>query len=360
MTKTTVHYFVIIFYILLNLTSSGQDFYVTVPINVPVGNKAYTINLTSCNTQEIFSCPPTNNIGQYPENQFTDIAIDRDQNLYSVSGWGSLYKRKLSDVTSCQFLGTFYNSNSINALVADSATTIYAAGNFGGACTLYKYSAGLFNTLGNLPVGIFSAGDLFFYEQRLFLTATDANLTRSFLVEINTTHPELSCEYMNLENYQPYGAFSVRNGTSSRAYIVCTNSPSSSSLREINISNKVISDIICNYPFLITGAAIPYLRTSNNTVCTQQPTNPSGSGDEYLHIQNPCVSTILKVITNIPVSNVSDIRLFSTSGALVRKYSLQNFPDKLEVFNLASGMYLLKLTRRNGNTMVRKIIKVTN
>jgi hypothetical protein len=356
--KTFVQCFAILLFLLLHVFAFSQDFYVSAPINVPVGNKAYGLSLSGCNTQEIFSCPPTNNIGQYPENQFTDIAIDKDQNLYWVSGWGSFYKRKLSDPASCQFLGTFNNSQSINALVADSAATMYAAGNFGGVCILYKYAAGVFSTLGNLPAGIFSAGDLFFYEQRLFLTATDGNLTRSFLVEINTSLPELSCEFMSLENYQPYGAFSIQSGTSSKAYIICTNSPTASSLREINMSNKGVSGIICNYPFLVTGAASQYRRTSNNTVCTQVVPNPGGSTDEYMQVQNPCVTTTLRIFTNIPASDIGDIRLYNVSGALIKKYPSQHFPNNIEVGNLASGMYLLRLAKKNGETLTRKIIKM--
>ncbi len=275
--KTATQYSIILFCLLLNFTSNAQDVYVTSPVNVPLGNKTYVINLSNCNTQEVPSCAATNNIDQFPENQFTDIAIDGEENLYWVSGWGSLYRRKLCDAMSCQFLGVFDKGNSINALVADSAAILYAAGNSGGVSVLYKYEGGVFKKLGDLPAGIFSAGDLLFYEHRLFLTATNASLSHSFLVEVNTTTPELSCVYMDLGNYQPYGAFCIHTGSSSKAYIICLDNPSSSSLREVDIPNKFVSDIICSYPFLINGAAAFYAQTSNNTICTQNPTNTDGS-----------------------------------------------------------------------------------
>lgn len=280
MTKTAARYFFILCSVLLSVSLSAQDIYVTASVN-PIGNKTYRINPANCDVEEIYTCNPTNNIGQFPENQYTDIAIDGQQNLYWVSGWGSLYKRNLGDVNSCEFLGVFDNSKSINALVADSATTLYAAGNFGGVCTLYKYSGGNFSTLGNLPAGIFSEGDLFFYEQRLFLTATDAYLTHSFLVEINTTNPELSCAYMELDCHQVFGAFSVKAGTTSKPYIISANTSSSSSLREIDIANKVVSSVICDYPFMAAGATAVYSQTSNNTVCTQHSTTTPGCVNEY-------------------------------------------------------------------------------
>ena len=138
MTKTIARYAAILCFILPVLTLSAQDVYVTSPVDVPVGNQTYKINLATCAAQEVHTCPPTNNTGQYPENQYTDIALDGEENLYWVSGWGSLYKRKLSDDNSCQFLGSFTSSNTVNALVADSSNTLYAAGNGGGVCTFYK------------------------------------------------------------------------------------------------------------------------------------------------------------------------------------------------------------------------------
>src|SRR5690349_13573995 len=116
-------------------TSFAQTFYVTVPIDFPVGNKAFELNTSTCDSFGIFFCLPTHDTAQYFENQFSDLAIDKNQNIYYVSGWGSLYKRNLNDTTSCQFLGTF--NTSINALLADSQDVIYAAGQVNGVCKLF-------------------------------------------------------------------------------------------------------------------------------------------------------------------------------------------------------------------------------
>jgi hypothetical protein len=241
---------------------------VTCPINVPVGNKSFQLNTTNCDSLQIFVCPPTNNTGQYPENQFLDIAMDKHQNLYYVSGGGSLYKRSLTDTTSCQYLGTF--NMPINALVADTANLIYGASQVNGICRLYRYniSSDIFDTVGAFPTGFFSAGDLFFYEGNLFLTGTDAAFTSSYLIQVNIADPSQSCYYMGLQNLQPCGAFSINYGTFSKAYILTTNGASiSSSLIELDLVNKTIGNPICTYPFWIAGASIYYNITSNSSVC---------------------------------------------------------------------------------------------
>lgn len=341
----------------LTLTIYSQDFYITSAVNVPLGNQSFKLNVINCSTPGIFICPPTNNIGQYPENQYGDIAVDNNQNLYYVSGWGSLYKRNLNDTSSCQFLGTFNNSNSINALVSDSAGELYAAGNFGGVCTLYKYNSGDFKTLGNLPPTFFSAGDLFFYEHRLFLTGTNSDFSSSFLVEINLTNPQLSCYYMGLQNFQPFGAFSIRNGSTSEAYILCTTSSISSSLRKIDISNRSVSDTICNYPFLIAGAATYYDLTTSNSSCVVTAVNTLNQTADYFLVQNPS-SALIRTKTNIDQLNISSLVLFDISGRFIKNYSVHDFPKNLDVENIPSGIYILQLTTKNKRIITQKVLRL--
>jgi hypothetical protein len=243
---------------------NGQTFYVNKLIDYPIENKTFELSVLNCDTPKISSCAPTNNILQAPENQYTDIAIDTSKNIYYVSGWGSLYTRKLNDISSCKFLGIFDNSNTINALVTDVQGIVYAAGNHAGISTLYKYDSKtqVFSVIGNFPPNYFSSGDLFFYEGKLFLTATNSNFTNSFLVEVNLSSPSQSCYYMDLGNLHPWGAFSINYSLQSKAYIISTESISqgnyASTLFEINLALKTISPAICIYPFDITGAASIY------------------------------------------------------------------------------------------------------
>jgi hypothetical protein len=246
------------------LKISAQTFYANMVIDYPVENKTFQLNVMNCDTPKIYSCPPTNNILQYPENVYTDIAIDTNQNIYYVSGWGSLYTRKLNDTSSCRFLGTFDNSNSINALVTDVKGTVFAAGNHDNISTLYKYEplTNIFSIIGNFPPDFFSSGDLFFYEGKLFLTATNSNLTNSFLVDVNLSNTSQSCYYMNLQNLHPWGAFSIKYNSYSKAYIISSDYLSAnnytSTLFEIDLTSRTIGQLICVYPFDITGAATIY------------------------------------------------------------------------------------------------------
>ena len=261
------------------LKISAQTFYANMVIDYPVENKTFQLNVMNCDTPKIYSCSPTNNILQYPENVYTDIAIDTSQNIYYVSGWGSLYTRKLNDTSSCRFLGTFDNS-SINALVTNVNGTVFAAGNFNSICTLYKYEpqTHAFSVIGNFPPNYFSSGDLFLYEGKLFLTATNSTFTNSFLVDVNLSNPSQSCYYMNLLNLHPWGAFSIKYNSYSKAYIISVDNISTnnytSTLFEIDLTSRTIAQLICVYPFDITGAAsiyniVPSIVDSNS--CTTLP-----------------------------------------------------------------------------------------
>lgn len=252
----------ILFGIILFCKVNSQSFYATKNNDFPNENTLFVLNVLNCDSIRSFSCPPTNNIQQYFENIYSDIAID-SQNIYYVSGWGSLYSRKLNDTTSCQFLGVFNNST-INALTTDINGTIFAAGNQNGVATLYKYNPQLhvFSTIGNLPPTYFSSGDLFFYEGKLFLTATNSNFTNSFLVEVNVSNPSQSCYYMNLQNLHPWSAFSIKHNLYSEAFVISTEYISAgnytSTLFKLNLPLRTISSPICVYPFAILGAATVY------------------------------------------------------------------------------------------------------
>jgi hypothetical protein len=167
-------------------------------------------------------CQPTNNVEQYFENTYTDIAIDYLNNIYYVSAWGSLYRKNTND-SSCEFLGKFGdNLGTINSLVADSNVLLYASGNSNGVGVLYKYdiNLGVFSELGSLPTNYIASGDLFFYEDRLFLTAQNITTSKYCIIEINMIQPEISCFYMDLNNLEALSAFSVNYGTFSKSYIL--------------------------------------------------------------------------------------------------------------------------------------------
>lgn len=343
----------LVFFLFFGIQLNAQTFYATSTVNFPVGNKLFRLDAITCDSMREYSCPPTNNISQYPENHFTDIALDRYQNIYYVSGLGSLYSRNLGDSATCMFLGTF--NSAVNALVCDSAATIYAAGNTGGVCTLYKYDGGVFSTLGNFPPGMYSAGDLFFYEHRLFMTATDGTFNTSFLVEVSLSNPQQSCYYMGLPNLQPYGAFSVRSGSGSEVYVLSATSATSSSLVKLDLPGQSIGSVVCTYPFLIGGAATYYGLTSRLTSCitTAAPEEPASW---YLTVQNPVMQTLV-LRTNIDAAQLNSIKLLDVSGKQVMEFNAALLTQSFDVAEVPAGIYFLQLTTRDKQLITQKLLK---
>jgi hypothetical protein len=256
--------------IIFDTQSHAQTFYAVTTDDLPVATRTFELNINNCDTPKISTCPPTQNILQLPENQYSDMAIDGD-NIYWVSAWGSLYTRNINNPGSCQYLGKFDGNLSVNSMTADAAGNIYATGNNAGVCILFKYNitTTTFSTIGNLPAGFFSAGDLFFFEGKLFMTCTDNFFSSAFLIEVNTSNPQLSCYYMPLQNLQSWGAFAINQGAVSKAYIGAvvnfgTNNYTTT-LYEINMVAKTIGPPLCTYPFNITGMASNYNYSPANT-----------------------------------------------------------------------------------------------
>ena len=73
-----------------SLTGMAQDYLVVTPINYPVSNKTFRLSIGNCDSTLLFTCPPTNNILQITENQYLDIAIDKDSNIWYIRSGKSL------------------------------------------------------------------------------------------------------------------------------------------------------------------------------------------------------------------------------------------------------------------------------
>ena len=340
----------------------AQNFYVVVPVNYPVGNKTFRLDIDSCDSTLLFTCPPTIDTFQYPENQYLDMATDKHNNVWYITGSGNLYRRQLSDTASCRYVGDMAAPlGTTNALVVDSNGVIYAAGTLNGVCSLYKYdSTSGFSTLGTFPKGIISNGDLFFYEHRLFLTAGDLSGPTS-LVEVSLPDPSRSCVYMPLGNVQPYGAFSIRNGGTSRAFIVDVNKQMKTSLIEIDIPNRKVLSPLCVYPFVITGAAAYYDLSADSLACTvEPPTSTSVSAQygtaPYFMVLNPSVNSI-RVQTNISPADIISLRLYDISGRYIRNLFSNTFPGQMDISDIADGPYILYLQTNTGISFTHKVIK---
>jgi hypothetical protein len=270
--------FIFIVLVIIFFKSNAQTYYLTAnayDAQTNNYNATYKFSINNCDTiGTLYTCLDT-----YGDYSFNDMAIDTAGNLYWVTIEGALYTSKLNDSASCQFLGVFDNDSAIQGLVANVSGDILAIGtnDYNNRTKLYEYQpkTKTFTTLGILPDGFIAAGDLFFYEGRLFYTSFN------FLVEINLDAPSQSCNYMNIGDINAYATFSIQNGTCSDAYVV-GNSGGISSLYKLDLYSKTISEPICTYNFVANGGAsvynyLPSIIDSNkclpvdSTACTTMP-----------------------------------------------------------------------------------------
>lgn len=339
----------------------AQQFYVTTSPLSGVDNKSYLLNIDSCTlftdstNLPVFSCS-----SQY---HIDDIAFDKDDNIWYLNNYGELYKRKAND-TVCQYVGQSPGGN--NAMVADSSGNIYLAGGYALAGShksglLSKYDGSSFAANDTLPNGVFSAGDLFFYENRLFLTATNSNLDSSYILEINLHSPKHSCVYMQLPDMRPYGVFTIKKeNETARVFILSVDTPNynSTALVEIDMPNKKVLNTLCTYPFMARGAASYYPSIWDSTSCPK-PTfikNYTSKG-EYINTLNP-VSNRIRVATNMTSKDIHKVCLYGLSGTLLKTYTPKEFPDKLDISTVPSGLYLLQIKSVEGVLWKEKVLKI--
>ncbi|MCB9046972.1 MAG: T9SS type A sorting domain-containing protein [Chitinophagales bacterium] len=345
-------------------TVSAQKFYVnTGKVGLqPEPGKTYLLDIDTCNVisdttnYTIYSCVPTS-----IDSVYNDIAIDKQGNIWYVTEGGHLYKRKLNDTTSCQFLGDF-TTKQIAGLVADTAGNIYAAGNFTDTCTLYKYDSTGFHVLGYLPRGVYCAGDLFFYKYRLFMTSYYKTLDTGFITEIVIPAPEQSCYYMGLGTLIPFGAFCINDNNATRTFITPAIKPNydSSLLVEIDMDNRKILKTLCTYPFSIRGAATYYNLTGDSTQCPYTPnsvtTLKSYRETKYVDAYNP-VKDIIRVNTNLDNTEIRTINLYDLSGKKIKSFGNTEFPGNLNIADLSNGLYIFQIISSHGEVWNQKVVK---
>lgn len=333
--------------ILLASTSlNAQEFFVnTIDFPpVPPSDNVYKLNISNASvTPESFCIPAVVSDAGY-----TDIALDKFNNFYYVTSAGLLYGQNKQEGSSCQFLGDF-STGTINSLTADWDNNLYAIGSLG---ILYKYDidSATFSVMGNVP-GVIPGGDLFFYENRLFLTTTEG------IIEINMVDPSQSCPFINSGSLYPslYAGFSVDYGSYSKAYVI-NNVNQNSVLYEVDMVNHQIGNPIRTYNHRIYGATTAYSLTSSNSTCSPTlSTKENKSNNEYFDVINPAIN-IIKIKTNIRIDQITSIRLYDLTGKLVRDFNEISNIESLNIADISTGAYLLTLSTKKGETHTKKII----
>ncbi|MEG1666593.1 T9SS type A sorting domain-containing protein [Chryseobacterium sp.] len=320
-------------------------------VGSPLINQVYKFNINNSTEVSQNVCTPTANM-----NSYSDIAIDSSNNIYYISQAGLLYKESTT-TSNCTYLGDFSTNQGVtygsNSLTADSGNFLYA---LAGSNILVRYdtNTGVFSNLGIIPNSHTAGGDLFFYENRLFL------LTTTGILEINMANPAQSCPFMDIYLPKLYAGFSINYGTHSKAYILSNSINSSfqyiSTLYEVDMVNKQLGNAIRTYNHNIYGAAASYNLTSTNSSCIPiLSTEENNFDNDYLSVINPAKNNII-VQTNIKRSEIISIRLYDNSGRLIKDFSNHKNIESLDILGIPSGNYLLTLSTKNGKTYTKKII----
>lgn len=332
-----------LFLVLFTLNSIGQDFYVSyLPISMSpqsFSNKLYKLNISTPDTIPIFACETI--IDTVPNIIFTDIAFDSDSNIWCVTQKGDLYKRKLNDTT-CSYIGDFNVNGNVTALVDGNNGILYAVGDTNGKEVLFRYDSSGFAVVGQLPAGITSSGDLFFYGPKLFITCYGSPC---YLAEISLDDPSQTLLYMTLKGKSPYAAFSV--GT--EAYVVY--SSLQSQLVKLDIPNKTESATIQKYPFHIGGAAA-YYNIPPDTGLSINNTHE----ETFFGICNPCFNNIV-VKSGITDLQISNLYVYDISGRRIKNFSKADYPYNLDISNLPGGLYVFQLLATDGRKWHQKFFK---
>lgn len=340
--------------LLISITVNAQSFYATSSTAPDFDTATLKLTVANCDTAKIFSC-----------NNSTGIALDTNNNIYSASGNGDIYKASITATTrQCHYLGSF--NNPVIALVADVSGNLYAANEN----IIYKYDSQSqqFFIAGQMPVNFRASGDLFFYECRLFLTCGDGS--NYFLVEVNVDNPSLSTYYMSLENKTAYGAFSLNSGNNSKAYILdigATTTTAITNLYELNMQQRNVGPLICSYAEYITDAASNYrFSSSPNTtsLCAPLPVDILNFYCKVLNKQvelkwetgmehNNNYFVIEKSMDGITFSEIGK-RPGAINSNSIKTYSFIDYNVSKKAF------YRLKQVDINGNSKYSKVLVAKN
>lgn len=358
MSKYKLILFLVVLMPLLPKVSVAQYFYINSAPAMVGDNKIYYLHTDTCGTFTDSTNLPIESCQSIKF--YSDIAMDRDSTLWYLLDTvinnircHGLIKRKLSD-TNCQFVLKF-PYHGFNSLVADSLNNIYAVG-MGGI--LFKYDGSSLSSIDTLPQHMIPAGDLFLYNNRMFLTCRSTGNDSLYLTELNLDNRGEPCYHMSLDGLDAWAAFALeKEGAPDRAFVITVNtSNNTSTLVEIDIDNKKILSPKCTYPFLAWGAAAYYPAVWDSTTCPPPSSiNKQSLQAEYVTVLNP-VNGKIRIKTNIKSSSLNLIDLYDISGRKVKNYSPKDFPENLDVYDLSGGLYMLRLSSKEGGIYSEKVL----
>lgn len=314
-------------------------------------NYLYEIDFDNLSQQQINTC-------SFNDTSVKDIGVDNNNIYYCTSA--GFFVKSINGEESCEDIYDIY-MYPLNSLCI-AGNFIYATGYTNDNAYLYKYNIPLdtFEVMGSLPDNIRPYGDLFFYENKLFLVCQQVDSSIYELYQINMQNVSESCPYMSFEDYlpvgyHPNGAFSINNENNSTSYIVVYNTYlDNTTIHELNIENKILYPQIMELDYKVEGAAAFYNLFSTNSVCSSLSIEDAKPTMSYMNITNPVFNKI-EIETNINQNDILESKLFDISGRIVRDFSNKDF-DEMYVSGAASGVYILEFKINNGQSLLKKII----
>ncbi len=338
---------IIFFIIITSIGAFSQNFYVIGSDN-NITNKCEYVNLTDCSKIQIPLCSTFGTSG--------DIAVDSSNNLFFINNGRFLFKQNENE-TSCIQLGEFpiisqNNVASINALVFSGNGKLYAVSKqSSGTSRLYEYSfANGIVELGLLPAQTISLGDLFFFENRLFLTCKNQNGTEVNLLEVNVENPIQSQILMPLiDVVPPFGAFSTYINGMSKSYLLSRSFiENEGKVYELNIPLQTTTLLSCGVNALLNGADSYY------ELSTPLKTNNFLKKDIQIVINNPAKNNII-FNSKFDFDLLESVIIYDIAGRLSKKFNL-NIDIDLPISNLKNGLYLIEIKTKKGQIINQKLI----
>ncbi|WP_153795829.1 gliding motility-associated C-terminal domain-containing protein [Foetidibacter luteolus] len=206
--KTFVAFLILL--IAFTAQSSGQKFYA----NLPNGVREITVTSSGCSVRNI-SIPCMLD--------FFSIAISSDT-LYILSANG-LFRTFLSNTSKCEKV---MDMAMVNSLTVGPDGILYGAAD-GAIIKVNPYN----KTFQVFPLPVSPAGDMIFYNNKLYLAALP-----DMILEITLEPTPVSREYMKLPQFNVYGLTSISGSCNTNKVFALAASAGTTQLVELDMENR--------------------------------------------------------------------------------------------------------------------------
>ncbi len=256
-----------------------------------------------------------------------DITYHPNGGLYGIQSDGSLWEIDITtgDCTLVYTIGPSSNLQTFNSLVTSPNGTVYATGDLGELYT-YNISSGVEMFLGIIPFT--ASGDLIFFNNKLYLAATDVN---DYIIQVNLSNPANSFELISsFLDGNIYGILSYsENCADVKSYALEVElNGNTTSVYEINYGNNTLN-YICEFDGPITGGASTFDFFGSVSVSIQ---------DFEVSAPTSCTQS----------DGTITVQAFGGTGQLTYSIIDNVFETNNQFTGLSSGTYGITVTDENG------------